>query len=128
MSFHDCVIENCYPSRQVHPTSTFQLLPSENNPHLCSFGNRFIVIIVNKHVSFIFARGLARSVRIMLFPLQLVNYIKNLKLIISGYLNSPVHGLYKMDYIKFFVGPVSRHCPTSAINATQLYTPTHVKL
>ncbi len=40
---------------------------------------------------------------------------------------SPVHGLYTMDYIKSFVGPVSRHYPTSAINATQLYTPTHVK-
>ncbi len=33
-----------------------------------------------------------------------------------------------MDYIKPFVGPVSRHYPTSAINATQLYTPSHVKL
>ena len=43
-------------------------------------------------------------------------------------LNSPVHRLYKMDYMKSFVGLVSRHYPTSAMNATQLYTPTYVKL
>ncbi len=43
------------------------------------------------------------------------------------HLNSPVHGLYKIDYIKSFVATVSRYFPTS-VNVTQLYPPPHVKL
>ncbi len=45
--------------------------------------------------------------------------IQNYHILKSSIISS-VHGLYKMDYIKSFVSPGSRHYPTSAINATQL--------
>ena len=38
-------------------------------------------------------------------------------------LNSPVHGLYKIGYMKSFVPSVSRYYPISAINVTKLYPP-----
>ncbi len=40
---------------------------------------------------------------------------------------SPVHGLYKIDYIKPFVATVSRRFVTSPMNVTRFLKPPHVK-
>ncbi len=51
-----------------------------------------------------------------------IHYILIILLLIS-----PLHGLYKIDYIKSFVAIVSRYLATSPINVTRLLPPPHAR-